>query len=106
MTPTMESRVRSLAEVSQSFINANFMIDVFIHIYNVLSGNLGSLTKHVKNEERTVLSTPQSVPHASTFKMCGHVYSVEHNSVTPTLPQGAAAERQHHLSKKDVNIDK
>lgn len=37
--------------------------------------------------------------------MCGHVYSVEHNSVTPTLPQGAAAERQHHLSKKDVNID-
>jgi len=34
--------------------------------------------------------------------MCGHVYSVEHNSVTPTLPQGAAAERQHHLSKKDV----
>lgn len=69
---------------------------------NTLSENLGSLTKHVKIEEKTGLSTPQSVPHASTFKMCGHVYSVEHNSVTPTLPQGAAAERQHHLSKKDV----
>ena len=101
----MESRVSSWVEVSCDFAQARLWTDFFFRIGNTLSGNLGSLTKHVKIEEKTVLSTPQSVPHASTFKMCGHVYSVEHNSVTPTLPQGAAAERQHHLSRKDVNID-
>ena len=28
--------------------------------------------------------------------------TLENNTTTPTLPQGAAAERQHHLQKKDV----
>ncbi|KAI9562224.1 hypothetical protein GHT06_013189 [Daphnia sinensis] len=66
-----------------------------------LSGGLGSLTKKIKVEEKQALSTPQSAPHSS--KMCApKIGTLENNTTTPTLPQGAAAERQHHLQKKDV----
>lgn len=62
---------------------------------------LGSLTKKIKVEEKQALSTPQSAPHSS--KMCApKIGTLENNTTTPTLPQGAAAERQHHLQKKDV----
>ncbi|XP_046442788.1 transcription factor E2F1-like [Daphnia pulex] len=66
-----------------------------------LSGGLGSLPKKIKVEDKRALSTPQSAPNSS--KMCApKIGTLENNTTTPTLPQGAAAERQHHLQKKDV----
>ena len=62
---------------------------------------MGSLPKKIKGEDKRALSTPQSAPHSS--KMCApKIGTLENNTTTPTLPQGAAAERQHHLQKKDV----
>lgn len=55
----------------------------------------------MKVDDKRALSTPQSAPHSS--KMCApKLCTLENNTTTPTLPQGAAAERQHHLQKKDV----
>ena len=63
----------------------------------------GSVTKKLPDATASiVLSTPQCAPQSS--KTCGPVYTVEHDSATPTLPQGAAAERQRHLTKPDVSV--
>ena len=62
---------------------------------------LGSSTKKIKVDDKQVLSTPQSSTQLS--KLCApKICTFENNTTTPTLPQGAAAERQHHLQKKDV----
>lgn len=63
---------------------------------------VGSLTKKVKLEVKHVLSTPQSAPQSSKTSAPKH-FVLENNSTTPTLPQGAAAERQLLLQKKDVS---
>ena len=65
---------------------------------------MGSLTKKGKIDEKGGLSTPHCVTQSSN-KMCIlKGFSLENESTTPTLPQGAAAERQHHLQNKDVSL--
>ena len=65
--------------------------------------DVGSLTKKVRVENKNGLSTPQCVPQSSQMGGPKGFTLENDSSTTPTLPQGAAAERQHHLQKKDVS---
>lgn len=95
-TPTTQisSRGKYLLEFSQIYC---LTMTLFIP-------GLGSLTKNMKVETNgSLMSTPQCAPHSSKMSCILKGLSLENESATPTLPQGAAAERQHHLQKKDVS---